>query len=98
MPLAIRQQLARDPRITADFSELIDLRSVTSIEEITASDIRTLAVSEIEPVQRRAFVTMDPATYGLARMFQSYRLIRRAREENHVFDKIEEAEAWLREP
>lgn len=91
----IRQQLARDPRVTADFSELIDLRSVTSIEEITATDIRTLAVSEIEPVRRRAFVTMDPTTYGLARMFQSYRFIRRAREENQVFEKIEAAEAWL---
>jgi len=93
--VAVRQRLAKDERLTPECSELIDARGATSIQRITANDIRSLAASEIEPVLRRAFVTTDPAAYGLARMFQTYRAIKHAPEQNHVFHRLEEAEAWL---
>jgi len=92
---AIRRRLVEDTRLTPGFSELIDARGATSIVEITTNEIRSLAGEEIEPVSRRAFVTTNPAAYGLARMFQTYRSIEDAPEQNEIFHDIEQAEAWL---
>ncbi len=93
--MTVRQQLAADPGFTEDFSELIDLQGLTSLDQITANDVRALAASEVERVQRRAFVTRDPVTFGLARMFQSHHSMSREAGEVQVFGTVEEAEAWL---
>src|SRR5580765_3183003 len=90
--IEVRQRLAKDTRLAPDFSELVDASAATSIQEITTNVIRALAAIEIEFVARRAFVTADPAAYGLARMFQTYRLISHAPEQNQVFQRLEEAE------
>lgn len=89
------QQVIADPRFTPDLTELIDLREVTSTESLTANDVRQIATSTLEPVSRRAFVTPDPSTYGLARMFGAHRELHGAHEKIGVFTKLEEAEAWL---
>ena len=44
---------------------------------------------------RRAIVAMNPLTYGLARMFQTYRELARGEERIRVFKNMEDALVWL---
>jgi hypothetical protein len=95
--LSLTAQISADPRLGPAFSELVDLRDVTSSAAITADDLRALASSPLDPVARRAVVAPDTSTSGLARMFQAHRAITRAHEQIAVFRTLEEAEAWLRD-
>ena len=93
--MATRLEVANDARLRSEFSELIDLTGLTSVDAITAEDVRVMASAELDSVARRAFVTPNPAAYGLARMFGSLREVKHARDEVAVFRTIEEAKEWL---
>ena len=93
--MATRSEVANDARLQPEFSELIDLTGLTSVNSITTEDIRAIASAEIESVARRAFVTPDLATFGLARMFGSFREVQNAPDEVAVFRTIEDARQWL---
>jgi hypothetical protein len=90
-------RLAADPAFRPDFSVLIDLSGATS-EALTAKDMQGLARnSKLSRGARRAFVCQDPALFGLARMFTTYREMHHALEYSSVFRTVAEAEAWLAE-
>jgi len=95
--MAIRRRVADDPRFGSGYSELIDLQDLTSTVDITTADVRALASSSstVDPVLRRAFITTDAATFGLARMFEAYRSMHRGSEQIEVFSSAAAAEAWL---
>jgi hypothetical protein len=92
--LGVVQQLIEDPQVWPGISQLIDLREASSTA-ITADDVRQIASVSLDPVSRRAFVTPDTLTFGLARMFESLREIKHAPEQIAVFTTLQEAEAWL---
>ena len=93
--MATRSEVANDARLRPEFSELIDLTGLTSVNTITTNDVRAIASAEIDSVARRAFVTPDPAAFGFVRMFASLREVKNARDDVAVFRKIEEARQWL---
>jgi hypothetical protein len=86
--------LAADPEVQPGFCELIDLREATT-DAVSAEDVRRLAAATLDNAQRRAFVTTDTLTYGLARMFEVYRSLNRKSDTIAVFRHIKDAEAWL---
>ena len=87
-------ELAADPRVLPGFGELIDLRDATT-DSISGDDVRQLAMGTLDASTRRAFVTSDILTYGLARMFEIYRQLHRKPDTIAVFRRLDEAEAWL---
>jgi hypothetical protein len=92
--LRLVQELIEDPRVSPGISQLIDLTEASSAA-IAADDVRHIASANLDPVSRRAFVTPDTLTFGLARMFESLREIKHAPEQIAVFTALQEAEAWL---
>ena len=92
--LATVAELVGDPRLSPDFSELIDVTDATAAE-IHTDDIRAIAGALLDRVARRAFVAPDPAVFGLARMFGAFRDMKDATEHVAVFRSIREAEEWL---
>jgi hypothetical protein len=93
--MAITEEIAADPRMAPGYSELIDLTAITSSTSVTEADIRTIAMSNLDPATRRAFVTVDALTFGLARMFETLREIHQTGERVAVFKTVDAAEAWL---
>jgi len=93
--MATRSEVANDARLRPEFSELIDLTGLTSVDAITTDDVRAIASAEIDSVARRAFVTPDPVAFGLARMFGSLREVKKAHDDVAVFHTIAEARDWL---
>jgi hypothetical protein len=80
-------KLAADPEVTGSFVELIDLREATT-DAISAA-------ATLDSATRRAFVTSDTLTYGLARMFGTHRELNRKQDVVAVFRRIADAEQWL---
>jgi hypothetical protein len=94
-----QRRLAADPRFNSDFSQLIDSRDVTSTEGLTGSGIESVALRHLYgPRSRRAIVVSRPDTFGIARMFESYREISGGEEAIHVFWNLADALAWLEIP
>jgi hypothetical protein len=87
-------ELKNDPRVLGGFGELIDLRDA-STDSISADDVRYLATAILDASTRRAFVTSDVLTYGLARMFEIYRALHRKPDTSAVFRSRDDAETWL---
>lgn len=93
--LAHQDQLANDPNFDPDFHQLADLSGVTKLE-INAGDVRRLSQKHLfSSKSRRAFVTRNPAMFGLARMFQIHRERSEKREEIEVFSDLQSALKWL---
>jgi hypothetical protein len=91
-----QRRLAQDPTFHRHFSQLIDFRAARSLQAVTPAGIRIAAKRHLfGQHSRRAIVTMDPLTFGLARMFQAYREIARGEEEIHVFRNMDDALVWL---
>ena len=86
--------LTANPEVQSGFGELIDLREATT-DAVSADDVRRIAAATLDAVGRRAFVTTDVLTYGLARMFEIYRALNRKPDQIAVFRRIRDAEAWL---
>ena len=92
--LATVAELVDDPRLSPDFSEVIDVTEATAAE-IQTDDVRLIASALLDRVARRAFVAPDPTVFGLARMFGSFRDMKGTAEHVGVFRSTREAEEWL---
>jgi hypothetical protein len=96
--LDVRDRMAVDPAYGPHLSILIDMREVERFA-LTTGDVQVLArTSKFGQGSRRAFVASSPSSFGLARMFQSYREINDGLEETAVFETMEAAEVWLTTP
>lgn len=87
--------LRADAEIAADFSTLIDLTDVTSVDAINGEVVRNLAAAPLKTGVRCAFLAPSPAVFGLARMFASYREARGNAERISVFRAARDAEEFL---
>ena len=90
----LADRLAADPDVTPGIAELIDLREATA-EGVSADDLRNIAAATLDSATRRAFVTSDVLTYGLARMFEIYRELNRKPDKVAVFREVAAAETWI---
>lgn len=91
--LAHQRLLARDPEFRPHFRQLLDGRAITE-NKVTPSGIRALiAGNPWGAGSRRALVTTDPTSFGLAKMFELGR--RDPVDEFRIFKDINEARAWL---
>jgi hypothetical protein len=82
-----------DPKFDPSFSQLCDLRAVTSITT-SVETLRSLAQTSLfQPAARRAFVVGREVDFGLARLFQAYSEAQGGTVE--VFRNMSDAEVWL---
>jgi hypothetical protein len=92
----LQRQLLQDPLFSPECWQLFDAIEVTSVSQVTSDAAQAMARRHIYgPRSRRAIVTRPGATYGLARMFQTYRELAGGHEQIRVFEDLKEAEAWL---
>ena len=89
-----QDRLLADPDFDANFDQLIDMTSVTTID-ISGDEARILAHRRIvSPKSRRAFVATKPDIFGLGRMMEIYHEdVGHA--EVEVFYSMDEALKWL---
>jgi hypothetical protein len=91
--LAHYQGVAADPDFDPTFSQLVDLREVTTFS-VDSDTLRSKARNPIfHPGVRRAFVGASDLAFGIARMFASYAAS--ASQTIVAFRTIDEAERWL---
>jgi hypothetical protein len=91
----LRLRYTGDPAFQPDFSQLFDLREVTSITA-TLDELQEVAsFSVFGRGARRAFVATNPVPYAFSRMYEAYREFNGGQEEIEVFRSIEDAEKWL---
>jgi hypothetical protein len=89
--LQLKERADFDPGL----NQLLDFTHATRFEA-TAAQLRTIAAQRLfSPTSRRAIVATNPAIFGLARMFQSYRTLSEEGEQVMVFRTMLEALAWL---
>src|SRR5580658_5568800 len=92
---ALRLRYTGDPAFQADFSQLFDLREVTTVSA-TLEELQEVAgFSVFGAGAKRAFVATNPVPYAFSRMYEAYREFNGGQEEIEVFRSIEEAEKWL---
>jgi hypothetical protein len=91
-----QRRLALDPVFHRDLHQLIDLIGVTNYDGVTTRGIQNAAQRHLYgPHSRRAIVAPDTTTFGLARMFETYRDIAGGEERIRVVRNFEDAWAWL---
>jgi hypothetical protein len=77
------------------FNQLLDLTQATRFDA-TASQLQRIAAQFLfSSTSRRAIVAKNPAIFGLARMFESYRSVSGVGEEVMVFSEMDKAVEWL---
>ena len=92
-----RDRIEADSRFAPGYSVLIDVREAET-DALTNEDVRGLAqASVMSPGARRAFVADGAQAIGLARMFATYRELKRGQEGTRIFNTLEDAEQWLAE-
>ncbi len=92
---ALRLRYTGDPAFQSDFSQLFDLRDVTSVTA-TLDELQEVAThAAFGPGTRRAFVATHPVPYAFSRMYEAYRDFNDGQEEIQVFRSMEDAEKWL---
>jgi hypothetical protein len=93
--MAARLKFTRDPAFDPDFFQLYDLSEVKRAP-ITEDQVRQLATDAVfSSGSRRAFVASSAFSYGLTRMFATYREINGGREQIELFRSVAAAEEWL---
>lgn len=96
--MANRRRLLADPAYNADYCHLTDLREMISTT-VTTDEIQELARdSPVVPRARHAAVAPADVTFGLVRMFASFRESSGVQEPLRVFRKLEDALEWLALP
>jgi len=90
---AAQREIARSPGFEPGFDVLFDLAAVLNVE-VSADKVRTVSQETVfAPQVRRAFVTNNPALYGLMRMLGS--LLGDRGGEIEMFKDRATAERWL---
>lgn len=83
----------QDPRVTPEFSRLVDLSEVSELR-VSPAGVRKLAdIAREVPVRRRALVASNPLAFGMARMFEQNLLSSQG--ESQVFSDLPSAMEFL---
>ena len=92
--LSTLTDMHRDPRVTRDFSSLIDFRDIRSVNGLHYDEVQSIALSAISTLARRALVATDPGVFAVCRMFATYCELAEG-EPAAVFRSVADAEQWL---
>jgi hypothetical protein len=92
---ALRLRYTGDPAFQPDFSQLFDLREVTTVAATLEELQQVAGFSVFGAGAKRAFVATNPVPYAFSRMYEAYREFNGGQEEIEVFRSIEDAEKWL---
>jgi hypothetical protein len=92
--LSTLTDMHRDPRVTRDFSALIDFRDIRSVTGLHDDEVRSVASSAVGAVARRALVATVPSVFGVCRMFATCCELAGG-EPVAVFRSVLDAEEWL---
>jgi len=85
-------QLLRDPDFDANFDQLADYTTATSLD-MSVDAVRALAQRSVfSHDSRRAFVATRPALYGMGRLMEAYH---EGRSRVRIFYNRDEALKWL---
>ena len=91
--IALQREVAESPGFDLDFDLLFDFTAVTEVQ-VSADQIRVIAdQTPFGAKTRRAYVTKNPAAYGLSRMFDIFLHDRSTGVE--IFPDRVSAERWL---
>jgi hypothetical protein len=99
--MAYQKSVWGDPAVRG-FDELIDFRDLKEVA-VSSDGLRAIAgvaaaTDEPDVRSRFAIVVGSPSTFGLARMYETFRsLEERTTREVAVFDRLDAAVAWLDE-
>ena len=92
---AHQDRLAVDPDFDPSFNQLLDARTVTDLE-VSRDQVRLLAARRIFSEQsRRAFVALNPAVFGIGRMWTAYHEMATGLENVRIFYDLADALKWL---
>jgi hypothetical protein len=87
-------RLAKDPKFDPRYSQLLDFRYVKTIGFNSEHVIELAEIRIFSPESKRAFVAPDAVKFGMARMYESYR-IPKGDLKIQVFTDYDEAIEWL---
>jgi hypothetical protein len=98
--VSYQRELWSQPGVTG-YDEIVDMRDVTDIEDVSSErifELANLSASMDDRNSRSRFAIVAPSDlhFGLARMYGSYRnLHATGTKQVNVFRSMEEAECWL---
>lgn len=90
-----RRHMIAHPSFQPDFSQLVDLRDLISIEATSAEIQQLAAGAPFTPESKRAFVAKSDLAFGMARMYESYRESTHPGDQIRIFRNMADAELWL---
>ena len=92
---AHQDQLLSDPDFDPDFDQLVDCTAVTELE-LSAEEARIIIGRRVfSPASRRAFVSANPAIFGIGRLMEAYNDMAPAPPQVRVFRDLSSAWRWL---
>jgi hypothetical protein len=94
--LACCQELKDRKDFDPAFNQLLDFTQATRFDA-TSAELQKIATQPLfSRGSRRAIVANNPAIFGMARMFESYRTLSEVGEQVMVFSEMDEALEWLK--
>jgi hypothetical protein len=92
---AHQDQLIADPDLDPTFNQLLDATAVTSLD-VSQDEVKLLAARRVFSAKsRRAFVSPNPAIFGIGRMWTAYHEMATGMENVKIFYKLADALKWL---
>jgi hypothetical protein len=92
---AHQDRLLNDPDFDPEFYQLLDATRVTVLD-ISIEQAKTLARRRVfSPNSRRAWVSPDPAIFGMGRLIAAYNEMSSGASQIHVFSDLRMALKWL---
>lgn len=92
---ARQDEIESDPDFNPEFNQLVDLRAVTALD-VSVGEFTTLARRQVfSSKSRRAFVAVDPAIFGMGRLWEAHTELSQDTSQIHVFYDLAPALEWL---
>lgn len=93
--LAHQGGLLNDPDFNPQFNQFLDATKVTSLD-ISIDEAKTVARRPLfSPTSRRAWVSTNPAIFGMGRLIAAYNEMSSAASQIHIFSELSPALRWL---
>jgi len=90
-----QDQLLSDPDFHPDFNQLVDCTAVTELT-LSAEEARIIISRKVfSSSSRRAFVSANPAVFGMGRLMEAYNDMTVAPSQVRVFRDLASARKWL---
>jgi len=92
---AHQDQLLNDPDFQPDLNQLVDCTAVTELK-LSSEEARAIVERKLfSPASRRAFVSANPAIFGMGRLMEAYNDMAAAPSQVRVFRDLASARKWL---